>query len=173
MSEPVEEHLARQACFTCKRQKRKCTRELPSCQLCNKSRRQCEYPAEALEGIAESLVHGAEISPVSSSPHIWNQLTSAFRVDERIDELPSQDFRRDPSKTLFFLDSYMFEHTKATIQNPLVVLSPEFARHLQDEEQGHHVAQTYFSLVHPLFPIGCPLFFSTHIWLSTSGSPPF
>ncbi|KAL8365803.1 hypothetical protein RB595_004536 [Gaeumannomyces hyphopodioides] len=47
MSDPEQsQRLARQACSTCRRQRRKCTRQLPSCQLCLKSRRLCEYPSE-------------------------------------------------------------------------------------------------------------------------------
>ncbi|KAJ9149835.1 Fungal specific transcription factor [Pleurostoma richardsiae] len=42
------ENLARQACLSCRKQKRKCTRGLPSCELCRRNRRLCDYPADAL-----------------------------------------------------------------------------------------------------------------------------
>ena len=34
---------AHQACLTCKRQKRKCDKELPACGLCVRMTRQCDY----------------------------------------------------------------------------------------------------------------------------------
>ncbi|KAH7129521.1 hypothetical protein B0J13DRAFT_564205 [Dactylonectria estremocensis] len=40
----VAEQLSKLACTTCRKQKRKCTRELPSCQLCRKNGRRCAYP---------------------------------------------------------------------------------------------------------------------------------
>ncbi|KAH8883744.1 hypothetical protein GQ53DRAFT_424944 [Thozetella sp. PMI_491] len=42
--------LARQSCSICKRQKRKCSRELPKCELCRRHLRQCQYPFEGLPG---------------------------------------------------------------------------------------------------------------------------
>ena len=56
----VVQDVARQACTTCRKQKRKCTRDLPSCDLCKKNRRPCEYPLEALLGLGTpSLTSGA------------------------------------------------------------------------------------------------------------------
>ncbi|KAL6408671.1 hypothetical protein AUP68_07615 [Ilyonectria robusta] len=40
----VSEQLSKLACTTCRKQKRKCTRELPSCHLCRKNNRSCAYP---------------------------------------------------------------------------------------------------------------------------------
>ncbi|KAH6951205.1 hypothetical protein BKA56DRAFT_605812 [Ilyonectria sp. MPI-CAGE-AT-0026] len=42
----VPEQLSKLACTTCRKQKRKCTRELPSCHLCRKNNRSCAYPDE-------------------------------------------------------------------------------------------------------------------------------
>src|SRR6187402_2447085 len=35
--------LSTRACLTCRRQKRKCTKELPECSLCRKNERHCDY----------------------------------------------------------------------------------------------------------------------------------
>ncbi|KAL8336106.1 hypothetical protein RB601_000098 [Gaeumannomyces tritici] len=60
MSDPEQpQNLARQACATCRRQRRKCTRQLPSCQLCLKSRRVCEYPSEV--DSPQSAVSGSHL----------------------------------------------------------------------------------------------------------------
>ncbi|KPM38581.1 hypothetical protein AK830_g8008 [Neonectria ditissima] len=40
----ISEQLSKLACTTCRKQKRKCTRELPSCHLCRKNGRHCAYP---------------------------------------------------------------------------------------------------------------------------------
>ena len=39
--------LARYSCTSCRKGKRKCTKELPKCQLCQKARRPCVYMSEA------------------------------------------------------------------------------------------------------------------------------
>ena len=58
MMNPGDDTLARQACLTCRKQKRKCTRELPACELCRKSRRPCDYQAGAL-----SATYASPLSP--------------------------------------------------------------------------------------------------------------
>lgn len=40
---PILTQKAHQACLTCKRQKRKCDKELPSCGLCLRMARPCDY----------------------------------------------------------------------------------------------------------------------------------
>lgn len=51
---PAGEILAKQACVSCHAQKRKCSRQLPRCDLCQKKGRTCEYPPEALPDRVES-----------------------------------------------------------------------------------------------------------------------
>ncbi|KAK0624379.1 hypothetical protein B0T14DRAFT_517942 [Immersiella caudata] len=51
---------ARQACVSCHSQKRKCGRQLPRCDLCQKKGRACEYPPEALPDPPERRLPGDE-----------------------------------------------------------------------------------------------------------------
>ncbi|KAL1966745.1 hypothetical protein VTN77DRAFT_3942 [Rasamsonia byssochlamydoides] len=48
----MSENLARQACLTCRQQKRKCSRELPACLLCRKNKRRCDYPIKSTDPTA-------------------------------------------------------------------------------------------------------------------------
>ena len=54
MSASASEAHARQACVSCHSQKRKCSRQWPRCDLCQKKARNCEYPPEALPDTPEA-----------------------------------------------------------------------------------------------------------------------
>lgn len=43
-------NVSRMACLACRRQKRKCSRDIPSCELCRKNQRLCEYLDEGVSG---------------------------------------------------------------------------------------------------------------------------
>lgn len=68
MTEVSGQRTARLACHACRRQMRKCNREVPACELCAKNRRRCEYPADALDWLGDVSVADSASSLVSGGP---------------------------------------------------------------------------------------------------------
>ncbi|KKA17919.1 hypothetical protein T310_8139 [Rasamsonia emersonii CBS 393.64] len=62
------ENLALQACFTCRQQKRKCSRELPACLLCRKNKRPCNYPTKSADPTANDVESYTQQKQLSNSP---------------------------------------------------------------------------------------------------------
>ncbi|CAH0046480.1 unnamed protein product [Clonostachys solani] len=50
-------HVASQACTACRRLKRKCSRDIPSCVLCQRLGKYCEYPISASDDSSSVRVH--------------------------------------------------------------------------------------------------------------------
>ncbi|KAH8817088.1 hypothetical protein F5884DRAFT_778396 [Xylogone sp. PMI_703] len=76
---------ASQACWPCKKLKRKCTRELPICSLCLRLGKSCDYPIQALEP-----------RPQKKSP--------PQNVDIQNDTPNCKPLRRSPGSTIGFPD---------------------------------------------------------------------
>ncbi|KAI8675773.1 Fungal-trans domain-containing protein [Fusarium keratoplasticum] len=114
---------SRLACASCRSQKRKCTRELPSCHLCRKNGRPCVYPGNQATG-------GGHQHRVST---------------------PSQN----TFPALFFLDSFTFKQRGSTISSPPASALPqEFLQMIgKTPEQLAYVVDSFFAMIHPVFPI--------------------
>jgi hypothetical protein len=59
---PTSVSYARQACLSCHGQKRKCGRQLPRCNLCEKKGRRCEYPLKVLRDSEAESAATEEVS---------------------------------------------------------------------------------------------------------------
>ncbi|KAK3339645.1 hypothetical protein B0T25DRAFT_560340 [Lasiosphaeria hispida] len=68
---PSEQTLAKLACVSCHAQKRKCSRQLPQCDLCLKKRKRCEYPLEAFD----------DSTPGSADAPLDNRFPALFFLD--------------------------------------------------------------------------------------------
>lgn len=129
MTEPTP--FARYSCTSCRKGKRKCTKELPKCQLCQKARRPCVYASEApLEAPLEvplevPLEHPGSVRQVGPISRRFLQ-------------------------PLFFLDAYTYGQRHVTVENPKVPLSPEFANRTSTWD----FVDLYFNTCHVLFPVG-------------------
>ncbi|KAI5460852.1 hypothetical protein BGZ63DRAFT_252260 [Mariannaea sp. PMI_226] len=136
----VETDLARFACATCRRQKRKCTRELPACQLCLKNRRQCEYPDDTPPG--QQTENRSDSAPTVSSQRVF--------------------------PALFFLDSYTFKQRYTAVDLAPISLPSEFMQLVeQGDLQVSQIIDNFFNSVHQFFPIVSKRWLSQHI--STTG----
>ncbi|KAL1868430.1 hypothetical protein VTK73DRAFT_3696 [Phialemonium thermophilum] len=124
MDDNASGSISRQACLTCRRQKRKCTRELPACQLCRKTRRICEYPMDSPQ---------SGLGSPSDSAH--------------------QTLTRQPEVASFFLDAYVFSRQKTAIRPLPLSIPPDILEALQDGDQVQKDVDLYFRTVHVFFPI--------------------
>ncbi|KAI5923989.1 hypothetical protein F4810DRAFT_157172 [Camillea tinctor] len=141
---------ARFACNACRRLKRKCPRELPSCTLCIRLEKRCEYPARALGSQRQSNERAVASDPVALNPD--NQQSGSRSTSSSSSEtlltgpppIPASDF-----PVMYFLDS-------ETCVEPLTPAEPLIAAtsassQLTPEAQG--LFDAYFATVHPWLPI--------------------
>jgi len=164
MEDTLENNLARQACAACKRQKRKCTRELPACQLCRKSRRPCDYPTET-----SSTSYVGDSSVVSCL--IWEQghgpvrnLYCGFTVlgcciiksaaSSLNNWLGCAKQIPNENVALFFLDCYTFGRRQLSAEPKPGSIPGDLLAALEDGDRLHADVGRYFETIHRFFPIG-------------------
>ncbi|KAH8911446.1 hypothetical protein BR93DRAFT_975433 [Coniochaeta sp. PMI_546] len=118
---------ARQACVSCRGQKRKCSRQLPRCDLCQKKKQRCEYLPEALPDADEDPAAIAEPQALAEN--------------------------RFPA--LFFLDTWLFCDRRLAVPaaeaNLPRHIETMFAHETQEALEA--LLDRYFTLVHPSFPV--------------------
>ncbi|KAI1137313.1 hypothetical protein F5Y05DRAFT_85648 [Hypoxylon sp. FL0543] len=143
---------ARFACNACRRLKRKCPKELPSCSLCIRLEKRCEYPPRA-RGLHENASH--EVSTSSESPngdddwqllsHTPTELHSAFRKGA----VPGRgDVHAFPA--MFFLDSEVCVKPLSSDSAQPITPIPSF---ISLPPEPLMVYQKYFSTIHQWLPI--------------------
>ncbi|OAQ64075.1 fungal specific transcription factor [Pochonia chlamydosporia 170] len=121
---------SRTACLACRRQKRKCSRQLPSCELCQRNRRLCEYSDDSLW--------------VSSDAEA---LSSASTLAQSTQAQPS-------ASLLFFLDSDEFTSRRSIVEPNVAAPPPELLKFAQ-HEGGRFLqyVEHYFQSTHTMLPI--------------------
>ncbi|EEU33608.1 uncharacterized protein NECHADRAFT_89325 [Fusarium vanettenii 77-13-4] len=144
--------LAVRACVACRKQKRKCTREVPECSLCSKNGRPCEY---AVGSRAAPYPEGRS----RVAPRIQNPTVMPLQIVDSAAEAPSSNESTAPGllpgenhfPALFFLDSSYFQQTKSQLQMPTLELPPEFDS--IDAQSNMHDVDVYFNSIHTFLPI--------------------
>jgi hypothetical protein len=142
---------AEQSCASCKRLKRRCSKDLPTCMLCSRVRRRCDYSI-------------APVTPTRSDPD-----SSTARVETRSGTPSSFLFRSDvlpnpfvpPSSTkrssdlaTCFLDSVAMRGVEAAL--PCNLLWRDVCSGLGEvsADEAASIADRYFSTTHSWLPIG-------------------
>lgn len=149
------------ACSACKKQKRRCDKQLPQCSLCLRVGRECDYNdrlgppddnSQALQArIAEleNLLHqkDQQVAELSSwTPGSSTQLYSpAARVDSHnlLERFP----------TMFFLDHEIFKEARPFIPQPRPSIPEHIYRLMGSIENTRRLASLYFETIHTWFPI--------------------
>ncbi|CAG9952060.1 unnamed protein product [Clonostachys rosea f. rosea IK726] len=146
-------NTAQRACSTCRKQKRKCTRELPECSLCLKHGRRCDYnesiPATTRPDVQQLPSSRPHISP--SSP--GNTHASPFRPNGSSQDLALPLLAQSKFPASFFLDHDVFQLLgrsiePATAKFPLSILDP-----VRDQARIRSDVDVYFNSTHTFFPI--------------------
>lgn len=146
-------NTAQRACSTCRRQKRKCTRELPECSLCLKHGRRCDYdeaiPAPTRPDVQQLPSSHPHLSP--SSP--GNTQASPFRPNGSSQDLALPLLAQSKFPASFFLDHDVFQLLgrsiePATLKFPLSILDP-----VRDQARIRSDVDIYFNSTHTFFPI--------------------
>jgi hypothetical protein len=142
--------IAERACLTCRKQKRKCSRDLPVCTLCQRHRRTCDYPTDCSDpaGSAAPASHGHHQAASMIPGPVHGPSPESFETGPRTNS----------SQAIFFLDSYTFKRRAHTLRQPVAPLPFEFLDQIRDPTVGQHFADLYFIAIHTSFPIGKALF---------------
>lgn len=133
--------LAELSCISCRRLKRRCTKDLPKCSLCSRVGRACEYPTP-------DATPDRQGAPRPDRPD--SNTSSYFGSPGSV---PDLGITARPLPAAFFVDSVASRGTKAPLSNDLLwdhVVSEPAALSTAQAEQ---VADTYFASTHQWLPI--------------------
>jgi hypothetical protein len=126
--DPIQAEIA---CITCRKQKRRCDKLLPSCSLCIRHERRCEYaitsssrPTAAefavlqmrLSELEDRLGTNATLSPIAPMTPPISTASYAVRSSTELSEKPV--LTRFPS--VLFLDLDWFKWTNTKLPKPQV-----------------------------------------------------
>ncbi|KAI5460552.1 hypothetical protein BGZ63DRAFT_509973 [Mariannaea sp. PMI_226] len=143
------------ACLTCRKQKRKCSRELPVCSLCKKNGRSCEYRVSDHNKSTPSddprPVIARSRSPINRPQSRQTVAPPSPSSSSITTATPSATHRQDAS-AWFFLDHYDFQRKKLTLPPPNAELPHEFSHVLETSSLMFNV-DVYFNSVHTFLPI--------------------
>jgi hypothetical protein len=154
---PEQGDRAPQACVSCRRQKRKCDKLLPSCSLCSRMSRPCDY---------------SEAMPNPTSEDFASMRQKIADLEARLEgrrsegwHRPMRSLSRSPGSSVgphstdatfpaaFFLDGEVFKEAQMVVLKPNIPVPPEVAAtvgvsilDIQD------VADRYFANVHIWLP---------------------
>lgn len=174
-------HLAPQACSSCRKQKRKCDKLLPTCGLCQRIGRLCDYTFEPQAGYPspddfialqqkvaslESLLtntansNGSTASNGTHSVSTLGTMGSASSSSSPSNLLGPLSTGPQPVlpgtsafPSLFFLDSAAFEYERFQFQAPFVRVPPGALSILGSSAELREMIELYFGTVHTYFPI--------------------
>ena len=141
---------ARQACISCRKQKRKCDKVLPACSLCTRLSRTCDYrdtPSSASSDDFVELrqkVQELEARLESKQAGNGNGLLSTVNRPNQcaVNTFPA----------VFFLDSEIYQESRLDIPRPAVAVPQEVIALLKEDDIGG-IVESYFSTIHKWFPI--------------------
>lgn len=150
--------LALHACSSCKKQKRKCTKELPKCFLCARMSRECNYedscsptpsPAQLLQARVRELEQELVRQQEQHEAQIFrNKQFDGSNYAAR--QIQLNPFERFPAS--FFLDHEIFEEARLTIPQPSLHIPQEVYSLLGTIDDLRNIAGRFFTTTHSWFP---------------------
>ncbi|KAH8648029.1 hypothetical protein BGZ60DRAFT_391025 [Tricladium varicosporioides] len=170
---------ASQACATCKKQKRRCTKTLPACQLCERMNRHCDYSDAAPNPTPdefnnlrikiaelESRMNGGTpmmgqpspyATPSSTTMSIPESAGPMLMAYNQAQEPPTM-WNSVPNKfpAIAFLDTELFVnggYVYESVPKPPVPIPSDILALLGDSASVQEVMSAYFSTIHPWMPI--------------------
>ena len=173
--------LAAQACSSCRKQKRKCDKGLPSCGLCVRIGRPCDYSVDApsnafgaptseefeelrrkvgeLETVLARAGKSSSLRGSNGDVHMigsGNSESASPAGDVPISQTIAATAPWIGSSgfpSLFFLDSQMFEYERFTIQTPYIRVPAGALQSLGSSGDLRAMIERYFSTVHVYFSV--------------------
>ncbi|ETN37564.1 uncharacterized protein HMPREF1541_07186 [Cyphellophora europaea CBS 101466] len=160
---PPTEHRglrAAQACVACRKQKRKCDKQLPLCSLCSRMGRSCDYsdstPTPNADDFAMLRQKVTDLeAKLESRDTPWGR-TNVIGGGRSYISSPDQSLPPEQSSSfppMFLLDSEIFKETRMIIPKPAIKLGPEVYNTLGSIIDVRDIVDRYFENVHLWLPI--------------------
>ncbi|KAI8624200.1 fungal-specific transcription factor domain-containing protein [Xylariaceae sp. FL1651] len=163
----VRSAKANQACYSCRKQKRKCDKALPSCALCTRMSRFCDYSETPPNPTVEDFeALRGRLAELEAKLHdTVRQVGTSSRSPPADEIYQSQDSQSYPADAVWkwgssntfdpamFLDAKFFKDASITVTRPTVDIPQEVLQYIGDPEQLQHSLSSYFSDIHPWFPV--------------------
>ncbi|KAG9252682.1 fungal-specific transcription factor domain-containing protein [Emericellopsis atlantica] len=168
---PRKVRTDRQACQTCRRQKRRCDKALPACSLCCRAGRDCRYDASTpSRPPSPEIAHGAAQAAVPG-PSPSNNGTQFGSNGFTIPRQPSGfTALRTKCSASFFLDYKVFKLLRPAVTDESdTALLPDLMRYIRHPAQIRQEVDIYFQSTHMYFPVVSKL--RLYQELSTTTSP--
>ncbi|KAI0158303.1 hypothetical protein GGR57DRAFT_500417 [Xylariaceae sp. FL1272] len=157
---------ATQACLSCRKQKRKCDKSMPSCALCTRMSRFCDYsdtpPNPTVEDIEALRARLAELeAKLQDAVHHSDKGSLSPPNDDIYRNRSSNSFTSnlswqygaDTFDPTLFLDAKLFRDTNISLVPPAIDIPSSVLQFLGDPEHLQSSLNDYFSDIHPWFPM--------------------
>ena len=148
---------AAQSCMACRKQKRKCNKVLPSCSLCSRMSRSCDYSdMTPTPSAGDFAMLRQKVTDLESKLEARNgQFVRASPFGHSRGEANSHSTPEQTSRfpTLFFLDAEMYLEAKMSIPKPATTVPSDVLSALGSITDIQDLAERYFENVHLWLPI--------------------
>ena len=156
---------APQACLSCRQQKKKCDRAIPSCGLCTRVKRACNYASESLSAANSEVVLSLQkkVKLLEAQLDVYINQGSLISTDPRrsASKTPAisrnglgntdQEHRAIPS--VFFLDGAAFVLERYRIERPILQLPQVFEDVCPTPTTVQNIISSYYITSHVWLPI--------------------
>lgn len=160
-SPETESVLAPHACSACKKQKRRCDKQLPQCSLCLRMGRACDYdeaqPSSSADNsqALQNRISELETLLLQKNQQIV-QLSSQTPESKEPCDPAARVFNSNPFEvfpSLFFLDCEIFNEARPCIPQPRPPIPDDIYRIMGSIDQLESIADRWFTTIHIWFPI--------------------
>ncbi|UPL00842.1 hypothetical protein LCI18_011776 [Fusarium solani-melongenae] len=144
---------AHQACRACRRLKRRCTKDLPSCSLCIRLHKLCEYPEGAIPNTIPNIAVDDRLRHLEQLLNVNSISPPEASISPSLDFFPSIQGPTSSFPLPFFLDNDLFAPFRESAlaqstQSSLPQICSEYLAHDSMES-----VSTFFSTVHKWLPM--------------------
>lgn len=147
---------AAQACIACRKNKRKCGRELPGCALCTRLAKHCQYTEAAVASPSSQSLQ-EQISQLQSELSSLRDTVSERRSASQVSSStssPNAVTPRDAFPPVFLLDTSAFSSTRYNVMKMTVQLPSAYDTAISSFADCQNIIDAHFEGVHTWFPIG-------------------
>ncbi|ORY70230.1 fungal-specific transcription factor domain-containing protein [Pseudomassariella vexata] len=151
---------APQACYSCRKQKRKCDKAIPACSLCSRMARRCDYSETQPPPTAEDII-GLQLKLVELENRLdYTGAAAAAEATLPVSHTPQLLSRESlwqscPSTfpSAFFLDSRVYQWSGLMLPKPTSDIPHDVLSCIGSAEEIEQTVSDYFGDIHPWFPM--------------------
>ncbi|KAJ5750745.1 hypothetical protein N7533_007773 [Penicillium manginii] len=134
------------SCFSCRRSKRRCDKNLPTCQLCSQKGAKCSYPRRRGQSSPSPTrsVQGSDYDTGSNSPYTRELVAVPRSTGSLYNSASSISSPFAVTTAIRFLAPDVFREARLEIPRLDVGIPDEVAYHLGDNHQVRETASKFF-----------------------------